>query len=751
MNEPILRKLFLIFLFFITFKLHAQPDRSLPYWNASLPVEQRVNDLLSRMTLTEKIGQMNMYGPTGFKETGGGLDDGHLGTFYNLRDIEWIDQVQARAANTRLGIPLFIAIDAVHGHGKYNGATIFPTPLTLASSWEPGLVYESSKVTAREMRATGYNWNFFPNVDVVRDPRWGRTGETFGEDPFLVSEMAAAMVEGMQGQGRLGEEGAVACIKHFAAGGQPRGGLNFAPMDISERTLREVFFPPFKAAIDAGAMSLMAAHNELSGVPCHANEWLLTKILREEWGFEGFVSTDWHDIERLIEIHKLTDNMKEAIRLAIGAGVDIHMDGDNFTGPLEELVKEGLISEKRIDRTVRSVLTAKFEMGLFENARTDFDKIDKVVLTEETEALALESARKSLVLLKNENSILPLNKKTKKIFLSGPNAHSNVVVGDWTRRQPDENIVTLYEGLQQVINQKNIDYYHCGDIVSITNESIAEAVKRAKSTDVAILAVGGRSVQADEEWNFDKMHPGRTGGENVARSSLDLVGKQLELVQAVKATGVPTVVVLFNGRPLSINWIAENIEGIIEAWEPGMQGGKAVAEVLFGDVNPSGKLPITFPRSAGHIPDYYNHKPSAYYRKYKYEESTPLYPFGFGLSYTTFEYANIKLSREKAALGSTVTASVEVTNTGDRLGEEVVQLYIRDKLSSVTRPVKELKGFQKVALKPGETKTVRFQVNPEMLSFYNLQMDWGVEPGEFEVMIGRSSQDHLNIRLTLEE
>ena len=585
------------------------------------------------------------------------------------------------------------------------------------------------------MRATGSHWTFTPNIDILRDPRWGRVGETLGEDPYMVGNMGAAMINGFQQGDFTGTKKVIACAKHLIGGGESINGLNAAPADISLRTLREVHLPPYKKAIDAGIYSIMAAHNELNGVPCHMNKWLMTDILRNEWNFKGFYVSDWLDIERIDKLHHTAKDMKEASYLSVDAGMDMHMHGPKFTDAIVASVKEGKLSIDRVNDACRKILTAKFKLGLCENRFVDLVKKDALLFTEEHKATALESARKGIVLLKN-NGILPLKKATskKKIFVTGPNANNQSILGDWHAAQPNENVTTIYEGIKTLGETKGytVDFFNSGEnIRKIKSSKIKEASKKARNADYAIVVVGDNSMRY--KWK-DK-----TAGENMGRASLNLFGKQLELVQAIKKTGTPVIIVLVNGKPISEPWLQKNIPAIIEAWEPGNLGGQAVAEILFGDVNPSGKLPLTVARSVGQLRMIYNHKPSAYFHKYADEKKTPLYPFGFGLSYTKYSYGAPTLSKATLDKNSTVTVAVEVTNTGDVDGEEIAQLYIRDNVSSATRAVKELKGYKRVALKAGETKMVRFSLNAESLAFYDINMAYCVEPGTFSIMTGSSS------------
>ncbi|MAV07942.1 MAG: beta-glucosidase [Gammaproteobacteria bacterium] len=740
-----------------------------PYKNSDLSDEARVDDLLSRMTLIEKVGQMSQFvGPEHIarseknmtiEEMQAGdtfgiypnlhssqipdvIKKGRVGSFLHVKNPEEANFLQKYALQSRLGIPLLIGIDAIHGNGLVKGATIYPSPITMASSWNLDLVEQASIETAKEVRVNGAHWAFTPNIDIARDARWGRVGETFGEDKFLVSEMGVAVINGLQ-QGDFSSDASVlSTAKHFVAGSDPVNGLNLSPMDVSIRSLREDYFPPFKRAIEAGAFTLMAAHNEVNGVPAHGNRFLLTEVLRDEWDFQGFVVSDWLDVERLKTYHRTAPTFKEAVYQSVDAGMDMHMHGPKFLRPLVRLVRQGRISESRIDAAVRPILLAKFRLGLFENPLVDIQDAKKLMFNDEHKQTALELARQGIVLLKNAGNILPLP-AGKHIFVTGPNADNHSIMGDWVLPQPEKNIITMVEGLREVaIGPTKIDYFDLeGSVKSIQSKQIAKAAKRAKSADVAIVVVGSNPLRYDRK--------GKTSGENVARSSIGLFGQQLELVQAIQASGTPTIVVFVNGRPLAEPWIVENVDALIEAWEPGAMGGQALAEIVFGEVNPSGKLPITVPYSVGHMQAIYNHKPSALVRKYADAPTHNLYEFGYGLSYSQFEYSDVRLSNSKIAQNESTKLFVTVKNMGQYAGDEVVQLYIRDKFSQVTRPVKELKGFQRVSLKPGEERAIDFEITPDMLAYYNLQMNWVVEPGDFKIMVGGSSRnkDLKSVRL----
>ena len=663
--------------------------------------------------------------------------EGKIGSFLHVLTAKEANYLQELALKSPLKIPLLIGIDAIHGNALVSGTTVYPSPIGLASTWDDSFLYSVGKQTAKEMRATGSHWAFTPNIDILRDPRWGRVGETLGEDPFMVGNMGASMINGFQQGDFTGTQKVIACAKHLIGGGESINGLNAAPADISIRTLREVHLPPYKKAIDAGVYSIMAAHNELNGIPCHMNKWLMTDILRDEFGFNGFYVSDWLDIERINTLHHTANNMKEASYLSVDAGMDMHMHGPKFTEAIIASVNEGKLSINRVNDACRKILTAKFKLGLFENRFVNLEKKEELMFTEEHKATAIESASKGIVLLKN-NGRLPLQKTTSKknIFVTGPNANNQSILGDWHAAQPDENVTTIYEGIKALGETKgySVNYFNSGEnIRKIKDYKIKEATKRAKNADFAIVVVGDNSMRY--KWK-DK-----TAGENMARASLDLFGKQLDLIQAIKKTGTPVIIVLVNGKPISEPWLQKNIPAIIESWEPGNLGGQAVAEIVFGDVNPSGKLPLTVARSVGQLRMIYNHKPSAYFHKYADVEKTPLYPFGYGLSYTNYKYSKPLLSNTTLNKEDKIIVTTEITNTGEVDGEEIAQLYIRDNVSSVTRPVKELKGYQRVFLKAGETKKIKFTINSESLAFYDINMNYVVEPGTFTIMTGSSSND----------
>jgi beta-glucosidase len=662
-------------------------------------------------------------------------EEGKIGSFLHVLTAEEGNLLQELANKSRLKIPILIGIDAIHGNALFIGATVYPSPITLASTWSDKFLFDVGRQTALEMRATGSHWAFTPNIDVLRDPRWGRVGETFGEDPFMVGNLGASMINGFQLNDFTGTNKVIACAKHMLAGSEPINGLNAAPMDISLRTLKEVYLPPYKKAIDAGVYSIMAAHNELNGIPCHMSSWLMTDLFRNDWGFEGFYVSDWMDIERIETLHRVAKNLKEASFLAVNAGMDMHMHGLDFPEAVIELVQEGKLPISRINEACSKILMAKFKLGLFENRLVDIEMISQRIFTPSHKFTALETARKGIILLKNSN-LLPLNKvKTpKKILVTGPNANNQSILGDWHAAQPEENVTTIFEGIKELGESKgyNVSLHNSGEnIRKISDVNIKNTLEASKDADYVVVVVGDNSMRY--KWK-DK-----TAGENMDRAELNLAGKQLQLVKSLKEINKNIIVVYVNGKPISEPWIQDNIPSVIEAWEPGNLGGQAVAEIIFGDINPSGKLPLTVPRSVGQIQMIYNHKPSQYFHKYAFEKNKPLYPFGYGLSFTKFNYTKPKLLNSKFDKNAIIKVQLEVTNIGEMDGDEVVQLYIRDKVSSATRPVKELKGYKRVHLKVGETKKVTFEIIPESLAFYDIDMNYVVEPGAFNIMTGSSS------------
>lgn len=740
--------------------LAACSDNGTPvYKDAYAPVKERVEDLLGRMTLEEKVGQMNQFvGLEHIKKNEAHLTEedlknntaqafypgfsadsvaswtrkGLVGSFLHVLTLEEANYLQSLAMESRLGIPVIFGIDAIHGNANAPDNTVYPTNIGLACSFDLELARRIARETAAEMRAMNMHWTFNPNIEVARDPRWGRVGETYGEDPYLVSLMGTETVRGYQGD--LSSDDVLACIKHFVGGSQPVNGTNGSPTDLSERTIREVFFPPFEEGVKAGAMSLMTAHNELNGIPCHSNEWLMEDVLRGEWGFKGFVVSDWMDIEHIYDMHATAENIKEAFYQSIMAGMDMHMHGVYWNEYVCELVREGRIPESRIDSSVRKILDIKFRLGLFENPYADPDRTMDIRLCGTHRHTALEAARKSVVLLKNDG-LLPLDPgKYRRVLVTGINADDHNILGDWSADQKPENVTTVLEGLKMVSPETEFVFVDQGwDPRNMSEANVDRAAAAARTCDLNIVVAG--------EYMYRGRWTERTSGEDTDRSDIDLVGLQNELIRKVAASGRPTVLVLISGRPLGVQWAADNLPALVNAWEPGMYGGQAIAEILYGKVNPSAKLAVTMPRSAGQVQMIYNHKPSQYFHPYAVTPSTPLYPFGYGLSYTTYSYSDIWLDRTEIPADGTVKVSVEIRNTGNIAGDEIVQMYLRDRFSSVTRPVKELKDFARIHLEPGETRTVEFSVTPDKLMFLDKDLRPVVEPGEFIVMVGPSSDD----------
>jgi len=756
--------------------MNSQENRP-DYKNPNLPVDRRVADLLSRMTVEEKVAQLTcLWGgrPQVGPQTDFSTDRGEFSPAKAAEVMKYgIGQIARQrerkgpregaifanavqkwlVENTRLGIPAILHDEILHGN-MAQGSTSFPQPIALATTWDPDFVAKVFTAGALETRARGSEQVLGPNLDLAHDPRWGRTEETYGEDPYLTSRMAVAIVRALQGAGP-GVDGnhVIATAKHFAAHGQPESGTNIGPVNFSERALREYFLPSFKAAVtEAGIMSVMPSYNEIDGVPSHANRWLLQKILREEWGFDGLVVSDYYAIPQMVDLHHVAAEKQAAAKMAIEAGVDTELPDPDAFPSLVQLVKEGQVSEALLDRAVARNLRAKFLLGLFENPYVDVERAVRVTNSSEHQALAAEAARRSLTLLKNENNLLPLNMNAlKSIAVIGPNA-ARVHLGGYSDN-PGRGVSVLQGIKDKVGSRINVAYSEgCkitregGDWFADTahlsdpaedRKLIAEAVQVAKTSDVALLVLGGNEDTNKEGWADTHL------GD---RDSLDLVGRQNDLVKAILETGKPTIVLLINSGPLSINYIAENVPAILEGFYLGQETGVGVADVLFGDYNPSAKLTISFPRSVGQLPLYYNRKPTAR-RGYLFANKEPLFPFGFGLSYTTFGYSNLKVNPARIGVAGETKVSVTVTNTGKRAGDEVVQLYIRDLVSSVTRPIMELKDFKRVSLAPGESKTVEFVIPPDKLSFLDLNMKSIVEPGWFDIMVGTSSVKYETVKL----
>ena len=769
----------------------SQADPAPLYKEANQPIDRRVEDLLSRMTLEEKVAQMisvwehkdriqtpggdfsperaSRAFPNGLGQIARPSDRrgvaappaGAAGATAgvvnrNARETaEYINAAQRWAVeNSRLGIPLLMHEEALHGYVA-NGATSFPQAIGLASSWDPALVERVFNVASREMRARGAQLVLAPVVDVARDPRWGRIEETYGEDPYLVSEISLAAIRGFQGSAiPLDPQRVFVTLKHMTGHGQPESGTNIGPAQFGERTLREVFFPPFERSVrEAGARIVMPSYNEIDGIPSHANRWMLNDVLRQEWGFQGAVLSDYFAIREMMTRHRMYDNLKDAAVAAMNAGVDIETpDGEAYLH-LPELVREGRVSMEQIDAAVRRILWLKFAAGLFENPYVDAAAAERLTATPDAIALAREAAGRSMVLLRNENDLLPLDPAgIRRMAVIGTHARDTPIGG---YSDIPRHVVSVLEGMQEEARGRFEVVYSEGvriteeriwaqDAVNLVPEEvnrrlIAEAVETARTADKIVLVLGGNEQTSREAWADNHL------GD---RSSIDMLGQQEDLARAILALGKPTVVLLLNGRPYSVNYLAENAPALIEGWYLGQETGHGVADVLFGRVNPAGRLPVSIARNAGQLPLFYNHKPTAR-RGYLFGSNQPLYPFGYGLSYTSFEISEPRLSRRTIGVNDNVTVQVDVRNTGRRAGDEVVQLYVRDDTASVTRPVRELRRFQRIALRPGERRTVSFELAPADLALWNAQMQRVVEPGTFTISAGPDSATLESTTLTV--
>jgi len=701
-------------------------------------IESKVDSLLSKMTLQEKIGQLVRKTSLN-KNTAELIRDGKIGEmgFYSPSVRDSLQRIAVE--QSRLHIPLVFAADVIHG-----AETTFPVPLAQSCSWNPELAEKAARIAAFEAASLGLNWTFAPMVDIARDPRWGRIVEGAGEDPYLGSIMAAAYVKGYQGN-NLSNEGTIAATaKHYVAYGAAQAGRDYNTVDISERTLREIYLPPFHAAVNAGVASIMSAFNDLNGVPASANYFTLTKILRDEWHFKGVVISDYNSIGELVN-QGIAKNKEDAAREGITAGVDVDLAGDTVIGDvyspyLGKLVKNKIISENLIDRSAKRVLRLKFKLGMFDHPYLDKAFFKKNMPSKKyKDEVAQQLARESIVLLKNKNHLLPLKKDIHSIALIGPLADDQEdLLGPWAGSGKAEDVVSVITGIKNKVSSgTKINYVKGCGILDSSEAGFNDALYAVKKSDVAILVVGESRDMS---------------GEAASRTKLDLPGVQEELVEKIESLGKPVIVILMNGRPLTIDWISNNIPAVLETWFLGDQAGNAIADVLFGDYNPSGKLTTTFPRSVGQIPLYYNHmntgrppeKDNKYTSKYIDSPVSPLYPFGYGLSYTDFKFSDLTVSKEKINKNDSVNISVNVKNTGTYSGTEIAQFYLRDLVASVTRPVKELKGFKRIFLKAGETKTIRFTITPGMLQFYNIDMKKTIEPGTFDVMVGGNSEDLIS-------
>jgi beta-glucosidase len=727
-----------------------------------MTLEEKVAQLHGLFTIDQVAGDDRRFSPEATRQTcpHGLAFVGGLGADRVPADsVEFINALQAFLRHeTRLGIPAINFGEALHGFMALH-ATSFPQAIGLASSWNPDLVEQALSVAAAEMRAQGANYALSPVLDLARDPRWGRTEETYGEDPLLAAALGQAAIRGLQGgpAASIDERHVLATAKHFAVHGQPEGGTNAAPANYAERIIREQFLVPFQAAIEAGVGSVMASYNEINGIPNHINSWLLKHVLREEWGFDGYVISDGWGVDELYRLHLVATDAADAARQALLAGVDIEL-GQCFA-TLVDSVRGGCVPLAAVDAAAGRVLAAKFTLGLFEQPFANADTAARLTNCAEHRSLAADAARQAVVLLKNDSRLLPLDAASlHSIAVIGPNA-AELRLGGYAGTP--EHGVTVLDGIRSFLGERLPVHYAEGCRITETAgrssyalwkeervvlpdpeedaAAIAEAVQIARAVDLVVLVLGENEQTCREGWS--RTHLGD-------RDSLDLPGRQEELLRAIVGTGKPVVLLLINGRPLSITYAAEHVPAILEAWYPGQEGGTAIAEILFGVTNPSGKLPITFPRNVGQVPAYYYHKPTAR-RGYVLSNHAPLFPFGHGLSYTTFRYDHLRVEPSRIAAGERAQVVVDVTNTGERAGVEIVQLYVHDQVGSVTRPVKELRGFERVALEPGETRTVTFALGPEHLSFLNASMARVVEPGFFDIMVGGSSEQVATVVLEM--
>lgn len=712
--------------------------------------EEKADSLLALMTLREKIGQLTLYtsdwdvtGPTMRKGYQNDIKNGDVGAIFNAIGAAYTRQLQELAVeNTRLKIPLLFGYDVIHGH-----RTIFPIPLAESCSWDLELMQRSARIAAEEATAEGLHWTFAPMVDIARDPRWGRVMEGAGEDTYLGSQIAAARVKGFQGENLNDINTMLACVKHFAAYGAAQAGRDYHTVDMSDRVLRETYLPPYKAALDAGAATVMTSFNEIHGEPASGSQYLLTDILRKEWGFDGFVVTDYTSIMEML-YHGVVTDTTAAAALAINAGVDMDMQAGFFQDKLEQLVKEGKVSEARINEAAKRILKLKFDLGLFDDPYKycDTAREKAVVMNEKFLIEAKDNAKRSIVLLKNQDKVLPLNKNIKTLAVVGPMAHARKdLIGSWSAAGDWKKAVTLLEGIQQTVSPSTKVLYAKGSpLMADSTQYFADAIAKAKQAEAIVLAVGEASWMS---------------GEAASRTNIQLPPIQKKLMEEILKLNKPTVLIVMNGRPLDLSFEDKHFKAILETWFLGTQAGPAIAEVLFGDYNPSGKLTMTFPRSLGQVPIYYSMKNTGrpyesdpnnkYVSKYIDESNYPLYPFGHGLSYTSFSYTKPFLDKTVISPKDTLTVTCTITNIGDRTGEEIVQLYLRDLVGSVTRPIKELKGFKKVNLAVGESKVVNFKVTVEDLKFYTKEMKFSYEPGDFEVFVGGDSNTQNKILFSL--
>jgi beta-glucosidase len=703
------------------------------------------------MTLEEKIGQLTLSagdwaitGPTLNPDYEKFVKEGKCGNILNTLTVEYIKKLQKIAVEeTRLGIPLLFGSDVIHGY-----KTIFPIPLAEACTWDLGIIENTARLSAKEASAAGLNWTFNPMVDIARDPRWGRIAEGSGEDPYLASLIAKAKVHGYQGDSLNDPCRMAACVKHYAAYGAPQGGRDYNTVDMSDRVLREVYLPPYKAAVDAGVATVMSSFNELDGIPATGSKYLMTKILREEWGFKGFVVTDFTSMNEMVN-HGIVKDEKEAGELALNAGIDMDMMGSIYSRFIKKSLEEGKITEKQINESVRRILNLKYDLGLFKDPylRLNEKREKEVTFSKEHMEHALLSAKKSIVLLRNEafkgQKLLPLSKSIKNIALIGPLADNQFdLLGTWHGAGDTSKVVTILEGLKKKYPDATINYARGVGFEGKDNAGFASALTIAKQSDIVICSIGESEGQS---------------GEAGSRSDIGLPGSQQELMEELVKTGKPIIAVVMAGRPLTIEWLSENVHAILFAGHLGTRSGDAISEVLSGDYNPSGKLVMTFPRNTGQIPIFYASKNTG--RPYKKDDrfttqyldvpNEPLYPFGYGLSYTSFDYTNLRLDKNKIKVTDTLTISFSLKNTGQFDGEEVTQLYIHDLVGSVTRPVKELKGFKKVFLKSGEQIEITFKITASDLRFYDANMKFVTEPGQFRIFVGGNSVDLIETTFEL--
>lgn len=732
-------------------------------------MDQFIDNLMGKMTLQEKIGQLNLpvsgeivTGQAKSSDVAGKIRKGQVGGLFNVKGVENIREVQKIAVEqSRLKIPLLFGMDVIHGY-----ETVFPIPLALSCSWDMEAIKESARIAAKESSADGICWTFSPMVDICRDPRWGRMAEGGGEDPYLGSEISAAMVKGYQGDDLTDKNTIMACVKHFALYGAPEAGRDYNTVDMSHLSMFNNYFPPYKAAIDAGVGSVMTSFNVVDGIPATGNKWLMTDVLRDRWGFDGFVVTDYTAISEMIA-HGMGD-LQQVSAMSLSAGTDMDMVADGFLTTLEKSLKEGKVTMAEIDKACRRILEAKYKLGLFDDPYKycDASRVKKDIFTAENRAVARKIATETFVLLKNENNLLPLQRKGK-IALVGPLANTKAnMPGTWSVAAASDKYNSLYESMKQSLAGKAEVLYAKGSNLMYdaqreaeatmfgremrdpcsAQELLDEALSVASQADVIVAAVGESSEMS---------------GESSSRTNLEMPDAQRDLLTALKKTGKPIVLVYFAGRSTVMTWEQENFPAILNVWFGGSEAADAICDVVFGDVSPSGKLTTTFPKNVGQIPLYYNHlntgrplEAGKWFSKFRSNyldiDNDPLYPFGYGLSYTTFRYGDLQLSNNSMNEKGKITASVTVTNTGNYDADEIVQMYIRDMVGSVARPVKELKGFERIHLKKGESRTVSFDITAEQLKFYNSALNWVCEPGEFEVMVGGNSRDVQTKKFSLQ-